>query len=326
MPHSEKNIRPGYDFPDGNARHFPPMVVAEITNVCNLQCVHCPFSFISKAPGYSPRHMSWTLYARIVDEVARHPGTIFRLLCDGEPLCHPQFVEMLRYAKTNGLDPVNFITNGLLMDDPRAAAVLEAGVEAVEFSLDALYKKTYESIRKGSDFETVMRHVDGFIRLRNQLKARTKIFVSIIEQPEAAAELDAFVAYWTPRVDRVITRAYTSIRGLVDTAKIKKAAPADRWPCPDLWKRFFISVDGLAEFCVEDWYDQSVIGDINKTTIQAVWTSPAYDHIRTLHRQRRFRDVPYCSDCPDWRSRDWSCDYFLALNETLHRVPQRSIT
>lgn len=261
--------------------------------------------------------MDWPLYKKIVEEVSRCPGTIFRLLCDGEPLCHPRFIEMIRYAKTRGLAPVNFITNGLLMDESRATAVLEAGVEAVEFSLDALYKKTYETIRKGSDFEAVMHQVNEFIRLRDHLKAHTKIFVSIIDQPEAEAELDAFITYWTPRVDRVITRAYTSIRGLVDTAKIKTDTRSERWPCPDLWKRFFINVDGFAEFCVEDWHDQSIIGNINETTIQAVWVSSEYERIRTLHKQKKFQEVPYCAGCLDWRARDWDYDYFLALKETL---------
>ena len=302
------------------------MVVVEITNVCNLQCVHCPFCFISKEPGYRPRHMEWALYKKIVDEVSLYPGTIFRLLCDGEPLCHPRFIEMIRYAKMNGLGPVNFITNGLLMDESRATAVLEAGVEAVEFSLDALNKETYEVIRKGSSFEAVMRHVTGFIRLRDRLQARTKIFVSIIDQPEAEAELDAFIAYWTPRVDRVITRAYTSIRGLVDTTKIKAGTHSQRWPCPDLWKRFFINVDGFAEFCVEDWYDQSIIGNIDKATIKSVWGSPDYEKIRTLHRQRKFQDVPYCSGCLDWQARDWDYDYFWALNETLSLTPMERQT
>ncbi|HQO59091.1 MAG TPA: radical SAM/SPASM domain-containing protein [Candidatus Omnitrophota bacterium] len=317
MPDTEKTIIPVPDLSRIDAGPFPPMVVVEITNVCNLQCIHCPFCYISKEPGYQPRHMAWPLYTKIVDEVAGHPGTIFRLLCDGEPLCHPRFIDMIRYAKTQGLSPVNFITNGLLMDGDRAAAVLEARVEAVEFSLDALNKNTYERIRKGSDYETVMHHVNGFIRLRDTLKAPTKIFVSIIDQPEAEAELDAFVAYWTPRVDRVITRAYTSIQGLVDPAKIKTDPQIKRWPCPDLWRRSFINVDGFAEFCVEDWHDQSVVGDINKTTLQAVWQGPDYERLRTLHRQRRFQDVSYCAGCLDWQARDWHYDYFVALRDTL---------
>ena len=318
MPDPEKIVMPSCDFSGVNTRQFPPMVVVEITNVCNLQCVHCPFCLISQEPGYRPRHMAWPLYKKIVDEVSLFPGTIFRLLCDGEPLCHPRFIEMIRYAKMQGLAPVNFITNGLLMNESRATAVLEAGVEAVEFSLDAFCKETYERIRKGSNFETVMRQVNEFIQRRDALKARTKIFVSIIDQPEAEAELDAFIAYWTPRVDRVITRAYTSIRGLVDPAKIKIDPSVARWPCPDLWKRSFINVDGFAEFCVEDWHDQSIIGNINETTLQSVWCSPAYERIRTLHRQRKFQDIPYCADCLDWRARDWNYDYFLALKETLN--------
>ncbi len=307
-----------YGFLTEKAKRFPPMIVVEITNVCNLECIHCPHAFISKEPGYQPRYMGWALYKKIVDEVSQYPGTIFRLLCDGEPLCHPRFIDMLRYAKEKNVRPVNFITNGLLLDSSKAEAVLQSGVEAVEFSLDALHKETYEKIRVGSDFEKVMHNVHQFIEMRDRLKAQTKIFVSIIDQPEAEQELEAFLAYWTPKVDRVLTRMYTSIRGLVDTRKIKIDPDLTRWPCPDLWRRFFINVDGLAEFCVEDWYDQSVIGDVTQAGIHAIWRSPAYERIRGLHLQGKFEEVSYCHHCLDWRARDWHYDYFLALKEVLN--------
>ena len=77
-----------------------------------------------------------------------------------------------------------------MLGEEVARAILEAEIEAVEISLDALTKTTYEKIRRGSNYESVMSNVHRFIKLRNEIKARTKILVSIIDQPEAEAELD----------------------------------------------------------------------------------------------------------------------------------------
>ncbi len=306
-----------YGFLSKRDKAFPSMVAVKITNVCNLECIHCPYSFISKEKNYTPRHMKWELYERIVTEVARHKGTIFRILCDGEPLKHPLFLDMIKFTKKKGISPMNFITNGMLLDEKMAVGILEAGVEVVEISLDAFAKSTYESIRKGASYEQVISNVFRFIGLRNKMKANTKIMVSIIDQPEVTAEMDIFVKYWGAIVDRVITRVYTAIGGLVDGSKMKIDNKGERWPCPQLWRRIFINVDGFAEFCVEDWRNETIIGDVNMDSIKDIWHSLEYDKIRQLHLSGKFGQIAYCKKCKDWKAREWQHDYFYALNRVL---------
>lgn len=307
-----------YGFLSSCDKIFPPMVIAEITNVCNLECIHCPHKLISKEKEYKPKHMDLRLYQRIIEEVSNYKNVIFRLLCDGEPLCHPNFVDMVKLAKEKKIAPVNVITNGVLLNKELSASILEAGIDAVEISLDALTKTTYKKIRKGSNHELVYSNVHNFIEMRSKMKARTKILVSIIDQPEVESELSSFINYWSPRVDRVITRTYTSINGLVDISKMKIDCSGERWPCPQLWRRFFINVDGFAEFCVEDWYDETIIGDVNKNSIQEIWQSPQYEGIRELHLYNKFSEVPYCNRCKDWKAREWNYDYFYALKQVLN--------
>lgn len=304
-----------YGFLNQRDKLFPAMIVMEITNVCNLSCVHCPYVLISNQKDYRPRHMRWDLYEKVVREVAGHKGVLFRLICDGEPLMHPRFLDMLNLAKSNGIKPLNFITNGTLLNERMAGGVLEVGVDVVEISIDALTKHTYDKIRRGSDFELVISNVHRFIEMRNRKKSRTKIFVSIIDQKEAEAELKGFVEYWDKKVDRVLTRVYTTIGGLVNDDKLKIDPNGDRWPCPQLWRRLFINVDGFAEFCVEDWKDETIIGDVNKQSIEDIWRSFEYNQIRTLHLERRFNEVEYCRRCKDWKAREWGNDYFYAVQQ-----------
>ena len=306
-----------YGFLSQSEMDFPAMVVMEITNICNSECVHCPYKFISKQKDYKPLHMSWELYKKVAEEVSAHKGVLFRFVCDGEPLMHPRFVNMIRFAKAKGIFPVNFITNGMLLNEELAKKVLDAGTDIVEISLDALTKATYDKIRNGSDFDLVTSNVHRFIEMRNKKKSRTKIFVSIIDQKEAEGELNQFVDYWSGRVDKVLTRVYTSIGGLVDEKKLKISCDGDRWPCPQLWRRIFINVDGFAEFCVEDWNDETIIGDVNRKSIKEIWDSPEYKKVREAHLLRNFEDVAYCNKCKDWKAREWSYDYFYAVEQVL---------
>jgi MoaA/NifB/PqqE/SkfB family radical SAM enzyme len=309
-----------YGFIKDADRLFPPMVVVEATNVCNLRCVHCAHPRLVKTPHYRPHHMKWELYTRIADEAASHPGTIFRLACDGEPLCHPRFIDMLKYADACGIAPLTFNTNGTLMNEDKARGVLGITRGVVEFSLDAISKEAYEAIRVGADYDTVMANIHRFIELRDRLNPGVKVMVSIIVQPESDAERARFLDYWKPRVDHVLERKYIACKGELDPSKERVGELPARWPCKQLWTRFNINPEGLAEFCTDDWHDRSVIGDVREQSIAAIWRGEAYEKLRRLHLSGKFEEVPFCSACTDWRVIEWDYDYFRAVNKAFGKA------
>ena len=306
-----------YGFRKDQHTIFPPMVFVELTNMCNLKCIHCPYCIISEEKSYRPRHMDLDIFKRIADEVSEYKGVIFRFVCDGEPLMHPNFLEMVQYAKHRKLYPVCFNTNGTLLGEKMSLEVLKCGVEVVEISLDAINKHTYEFIRRGANFEEVMFNVKRFIELRDRLNPKTKIMVSIIDQPEVKDEINEFIDYWKPRVDRVIKRTFTTIGGAMERKKTRFDLAKKRWPCPLLWTRIFVNVDGIIKFCVEDWFDKTTLFDIRNQSIADTWQSLEYNSIRQNHLLGRFEDIPYCKDCFDWSARRWDYDYFYALEQVL---------
>jgi len=264
--------------------------------------------------------MEFSIYKRIVDEVAQFKGTVFRLVCDGEPTLHPRLLDMIMYAKKNNIQPICLITNGTLLTKKISMNMLNAGIDVIEISLDAVRKDTYESIRLGASFKEVMDNTQRFIDLRNKLKLHTKIMVSIIDQPEVAGEIKDFVEYWDGKVDKVIIRTYTSIGGLVKKNNAGSFTQDGRWPCPLLWTRIFINVDGRLKFCVEDWLNRTIVGDIREISLKQMWQSSIYNQIRNYHQLRQFHKIPHCNKCIDWSSRKWDYDYFYALNQLLKKT------
>jgi len=280
-------------------------------------CVHCPHSQIVKQKSYKPRHMDFSVFESIINEIVRHKGGILRLVCDGEPMMHPHFFEMLEYAKKEGISPLCVNTNGTLLNKAASEELLRIGVDIVEVSLDAFSKEKYEQIRIGAVYEDVMANVMNFIYLRNRTNSRTKIMVSIIDQPKAKDEINAFEEFWKTRSDRVIKRAFTSIGGLIEAGEVSPGKAKERWPCPLLWTRIFINVDGLIKFCVEDWLDKTILFDLKNVSIASAWTSAQYKDLRSKHLSRDFDAVDYCKGCLDWPAREWRFDYFHALNEVI---------
>jgi uncharacterized Fe-S cluster-containing radical SAM superfamily enzyme len=62
-----------------------------------------------------------------------HAGHFFRGL--GEPLSHPNIVDMVRQAKALGLS-VELITNATLLDKSLASQLIDAGLDMLWVSLD----------------------------------------------------------------------------------------------------------------------------------------------------------------------------------------------
>ena len=309
-----------YGFKNKQSENFPPMVFTEITNVCNLKCIHCPYVYISKQKFYKPRHMKFAIYKKIVDEVSQFHGTILRLVCPGEPTLHPRLLNMILYAKRQNIYPICCITNGTLLSKKTSLDILKTGIDVIEISLDAIKKDTYEAIRRGSSFEKVMLNTHRLLELRDGMKAHTKIMVSIINQSEAKDEINDFIEYWQDKVDKVIIRTRTSIGGLIKKNNLENAAQNKRWPCPLPWTRIFINVDGYLKFCVEDWLDKTVIGHIEKVSLRQMWKSFTYKQIRDRHLSGEFEKIPYCNNCVDWSARKWDYDYFYALNQVLDKL------
>lgn len=71
----------------------------------------------------------------------------------GEPLLHPHLEEFIQGAKK--LLPegawVGFQTNGMLLNDTRAASLLDAGLDRICLSLDSVTHDSFRAIRKGGE-------------------------------------------------------------------------------------------------------------------------------------------------------------------------------
>lgn len=304
-----------YGFPSPEAEKFPPLIILDITNVCNLECIHCPHRKIKKKSDYKPTFLKWSLYTKIVKEVAKNKITLFRYASDGESLLHPRFLDMVAYAKEQGIKPLNLTTNGLLLDEKTAHTLLKLGINIIDVSLDAFTKKSYDKIRKKSDFHRVMANLHHLLYLRKRINPATKVMVSIIKHPVVKDEIEDFRKYWEPLVDRVLVRNLCNVGGLV--AGLNLRFKTKRWPCPQFWKRMTITCRGKYRFCVEDWLNKTVIGNASRKSIKEVWQGKEYQRLRRLHLERKYSAIPICRDCTDWAASPWDYGYEYAVKRII---------
>ena len=84
----------------------------------------------------------------------------------GEPLLHPELEQFVRTARAAmpARSRVGFQSNGLLLDEQRAVALLDAGLDRVCLSVDAVTPAAFARIREGGEVGAVDRALTALSR------------------------------------------------------------------------------------------------------------------------------------------------------------------
>ena len=113
----------------------------------------------------------------------------------GEPLAHPDIVEMVRTASSLG-KRVELLSNGTLLDARRTAELLDAGLDMLWLSIDALDDGRYAQIRRNSQLALVKEHIVEFNRQRARLDRTVRLGVAFVVMKSNAHEL-ALLPYFS---------------------------------------------------------------------------------------------------------------------------------
>jgi MoaA/NifB/PqqE/SkfB family radical SAM enzyme len=145
-------LSPAHAEPESQHLGAPLYVAWQITNECNLACMHC---IEESGPG-----------KKFKDELDREQ--VFSVLeqmmaleipylsfSGGEPMLHPHFFEMAEYVCSRG-SQLKVETNGHTLTPETAARLRDVEVKAVQVSLDGGSRPTFNKIRVLGEFDRVL--------------------------------------------------------------------------------------------------------------------------------------------------------------------------
>jgi MoaA/NifB/PqqE/SkfB family radical SAM enzyme len=309
---SESCSKPRYGFYDRLNAQFPSQIIVDATEVCNFACIHCPHPDFKKSEHYKARSLDLDLHHKMVEEVRTAGKGItqyIRYTSNGEPLLHKDIYSMLDDSVQNSGVYVTLTTNGSILNETRVEKLLASGLNLIDISIDALTPETYSKIRVNGRLEVTQANVLRLIAIKNKVKARTRIVVSFVEQPQNQTEIAGFEKFWLDQgVDRVIIRRLHSAAGNVKAIaeEISKGQVSEnRYPCLYPWERILLNPRGELAFCPQDWLHGSVIRDYSKTTIRETWQGEFYSRLREAHLKNNFCGFNFCAQCPDWQQTRW---------------------
>ena len=160
---------------------LPPYLQIEPVGQCNLRCQMCPIQFRHDGPPYGPpAFMTWETYTSLLDQFEGLERLHLQGL--GEPMMHPRFFDMVRYATSRGVS-VTTNTNLTLLNDRRAAECIDSGLSVVHVSLDGATAQTYESIRVRGHYAKVVANIRRLLSSRgNRALPEVKIVMVLMRR------------------------------------------------------------------------------------------------------------------------------------------------
>ncbi len=139
---------------------LPRSIYIEPTSRCNELCQQCPRTLLSRE---DDRDLSYDNFLRIVEQFPVLDRVVLHGL--GEPLLNKELPRMIRYLKDRGTY-VLFNSNGILLNEKRGQALIDAGLDEYRLSMDGSTREMYARVRGVDAFDKIWRNVRAFLAMQ----------------------------------------------------------------------------------------------------------------------------------------------------------------
>jgi radical SAM protein with 4Fe4S-binding SPASM domain len=278
----------------------------EFTNLCNANCVFCPYELQTR-PHES---MSDAVFEKAVaDFVAAGGGSVDLTPTVGDALIHPKFLERVRYLRSlPQIDRITLTTNAILLDRHGIAEVLDSGLSRINISIAGFDADMYQRVYRNPGYAKVFANIERLYALNAERDEPIPLFLclrpdkpwrEILRQPDFQALLK-----YKPTVEYV--RRFSRSGGLVTTLPEGMEHEAPVWeprrtPCAFTYSGLMVRSDGRVQVCACESSVNApalVVGDIGEESLLDIWTG---ERVRALRES--FGDGtlnPNCARCDQY--------------------------
>ena len=135
----------------------PYIVIWEVTQACDLACVHCRASAQSRR---NPLELSTEEGKRLIDEIAQMQVPVF-VLTGGDPIKRPDLFELIEHARSVGVRVSLTPSATPLLTRDVIQRLRQAGLARLAVSVDGSYREVHDAFRGMSgSFDRTMEAIE----------------------------------------------------------------------------------------------------------------------------------------------------------------------
>jgi radical SAM protein with 4Fe4S-binding SPASM domain len=275
---------------------FPLHLDIETTNICNLKCPMCPRTVLVERGEFAELGMmTRDEFASIIDQGVAHGVRSVKMNYLGEPMGHKDVVWQVRYAKQKGVLDVMMNSNASLLTVKKGQDLLEAGLDNLFISFDAISPDLYADRRVGTTIGRVIDNVYNFIKLKKAKYPHVQVRVSMVmyDDPKWREQFEGLKIMWRDLVDAVGFGFYTERDHDVNG----EYPEVPGFWCAQPFRRMFLKYCGNVTICCFDDKDETILGNWRKQKLHDIWNGDQYKEIRRLHATGNYYKMAMCRKC-----------------------------
>lgn len=277
--------------------------IENVSNLCNARCSMCNINnWVRKK-----EVMDNEIFEKVVNRLLPYKKQIkfFTIQGTGEALIDKNLPSKIKYLSDQGFSNIGMPSNCELLDENMALALLDAKLNTLICSIDGITASTHESIRVGLNYDTILKNVLNFIKLRNDYKFSTKIIIRFVLQEKNYHEWEKFKKFWNTKINPLYKDEVQFINvhnwgdKMNDVGSLIKDSPSkDKIVCEELYKRLVINANAdIAFCCVDDNKFFNLNNALKEDPIEIYNKNPKFIEYRQKMEEGNIGNLLHCKNC-----------------------------
>ncbi|MCM1258666.1 MAG: radical SAM protein [Roseburia sp.] len=278
-------------------------------DLCNFKCKYCIQSADDSTPEkqqLTKKFLEWETFVKIADSAKKFPNKIKTVLLSsiGEPLLHPQIVEMIQYMKQIDLaDAYEIVTNASMLTPELGKGLVDAGLTRLCISLQGLTAQKYVDISGVDiDYQQFYENIKTFYQYS---RGKCKLHIKTVDVSLDEGEDQKFMEMYGPICDTIFIDTVAPVFKGVDYTEIvqneeayrKEAYEKNRGVCcGSLFYTLYTLADGRIAPCC-DHPQPMIYGDIKEMGLVEAWNSQRRRDFLVQHLTHKRCDNSICAGC-----------------------------
>lgn len=251
---------------------LPKVLRIEPAGACNLACTHCPTGQgIVGLVGI----MKWETFEVLLSQIKDCDFSTVVLYHGGEPFLNKRLEDMVLAVKPL-CDKTRIVTNGTLIDEARAKAIISVNPYNIEVSVTGEDAEANDNIRRGSRFKQILSAVKLLDKEVTRQKATTKLTVTNSVNTPKSRE---FMTKEFGSLANVKIRIEFMLTWPIQSLSLIKLPPK-RNSCWILDETITVRWNGDVVPCCYDLASQAVVGNINICNLIDIYNGSEYADFR----------------------------------------------
>lgn len=283
----------------------PFSVHLDICSLCNFRCNFC---FQADTQAIKENHlqrgyMQWDMFEKIVGDLCAFEDKMkkIKIGLHGEPTLHPELPKMVRYIRDKDIcDTLEMFTNGSLLNPELNLALVDAGLQRINISVEGLTAETYKDVTGVSlDYEKFLDNIRHLYENRKQLK----IYIKIVDVGFTEEDKKTFYNTFGNICDEIFIEhivpqwAHTNKFDLDEVGMYGQKITKYKYVCPFLFMYMHYNYDGTVSGCTLDWARRVLIGDANNDSAVEIWNGNKLKQLQITNLEKKREEIPFCGDC-----------------------------